>query len=142
MPTEVTFSVIGEPAPKGSAKAFVVGGKARIANMSAKREKPWAQAVHWTAREHAPEKPWEGPIGVEITFTMPRPGRLGKRATGVRCDKRPDLDKLARSALDALTGVFFVDDSQVARLRVSKMYADPGEASGARFYVTRLEVAS
>jgi len=37
--------------------------------------------------------------------------------------KRPDLDKLVRAVLDALTDVCYEDDSQVIRLRASKVWA-------------------
>ena len=35
----------------------------------------------------------------------------------------PDLDKQIRSILDALTGVAYVDDSQVTHIIASKSYA-------------------
>jgi crossover junction endodeoxyribonuclease RusA len=37
---------------------------------------------------------------------------------------RPDIDKLARAVLDALTGVAFRDDSQVAKLDLLKLWVD------------------
>ena len=42
-------------------------------------------------------------------------------------DRAPDLDKLERAALDALTGVLYLDDRQVARLSADKSWGDiPG----------------
>ena len=38
---------------------------------------------------------------------------------------RPDLDKLTRAVLDALTGTVFEDDSQVVQIRVWKYYGAP-----------------
>ena len=38
--------------------------------------------------------------------------------------KSPDLDKLERAVLDALTAVVWVDDSQVAEVDKRKVYAD------------------
>jgi Holliday junction resolvase RusA-like endonuclease len=43
-----------------------------------------------------------------------------------------DVDKLARSVLDSLTGVLFHDDAQVVHLVVSKDY---GDAPGVRVFV-------
>ena len=37
----------------------------------------------------------------------------------------PDVDKLARAALDALTGIVFKDDSQINRLIAVKGYGEP-----------------
>jgi Holliday junction resolvase RusA-like endonuclease len=75
-----------------------------------------------------------GPVAVVITFHMPRPRshyRSGKHADELRPDapeysaKRPDVDKLIRSTLDALTAAgVYGDDGQVAALDVRKMYAD------------------
>ena len=42
-------------------------------------------------------------------------------------DRAPDLDKLVRAALDALTGIVFGDDGQVCELYAHKLYGDgPG----------------
>ena len=38
---------------------------------------------------------------------------------------KPDIDKLIRAVLDALTGIFYADDAQVDELYVTKMYGDP-----------------
>ena len=37
----------------------------------------------------------------------------------------PDLDKLARCSLDALSGVVFKDDAQVVVLTLRKCYSNP-----------------
>ena len=88
-----------------------------------------------------------GPVAVTITFILPRP--LGHYGTGANrgqlkpsaprrpAGQRMDLDKLARSTLDALTGVVWVDDGQVADLNLSKVYqASPTEQPGAVIEIT------
>jgi Holliday junction resolvase RusA-like endonuclease len=35
---------------------------------------------------------------------------------------KPDIDKTCRSVLDAMTGVIFVDDAQVVRILMDKVY--------------------
>lgn len=137
----VAFRVIGDPATKGSTRAFIRGRHAVVTN-DCTREKPWAQAVWWFALEVAPASPWTGPVRVEVEFILPRPGRLGKRRFAVVHAHRPDLDKLTRSVLDALTGLLWQDDGQVAALDVRKRYADPGEAPGARVIAAPMEVAA
>lgn len=37
---------------------------------------------------------------------------------------KPDLDNVAKSVLDALNGVFYIDDRYVASLNIFKSYAD------------------
>ena len=72
---------------------------------------------------------------VTLTFRMPRPKShywTGRRAHELRPDaptwhtSRPDVDKLTRAVLDALSGVWWVDDSQVAMVTASKAYSDDG----------------
>ena len=40
----------------------------------------------------------------------------------------PDIDKLARCALDALTGIVFRDDAQIVDLHATKRYGEPERA--------------
>lgn len=65
---------------------------------------------------------------VSIGFFLPRPKRTKLDSP------RPDLDKLVRSCLDAMTGVIYADDSQVVRVTASKRWAD-AEGPGARVIV-------
>jgi Holliday junction resolvase RusA-like endonuclease len=44
-----------------------------------------------------------------------------------RPTKKPDLDNLAKSVLDALNGVIYQDDSQIVSLHMTKVYSQyPG----------------
>ena len=38
------------------------------------------------------------------------------------CDKRPDIDNLAKSVIDGLNTIAFKDDGQIADLRITKHY--------------------
>jgi crossover junction endodeoxyribonuclease RusA len=120
------------PAPQGS-KRYVGGG--RMIESSAK-VKPWREAVRQSAlATGAPMT--DLPVFVRLTFRFTRPkghhnsrGQLKPSAPNQHIT-RPDLDKLARSTLDGLTGVLFSDDSQVAFMTCSKEYADLGQREGA-----------
>ena len=68
----------------------------------------------------------EGPMRCEMTFYLPRPkGHSGKRGLHSWAPEYPiakerdDADKLARCAIDALTGIAWVDDIQVERITAS-----------------------
>jgi hypothetical protein len=37
---------------------------------------------------------------------------------------KPDVDNLAKSALDGMSGVVYIDDGQVVYLTISKYYSD------------------
>jgi crossover junction endodeoxyribonuclease RusA len=97
---------------------------------SAKDLGPWRERIALAAHNavHG-RKPLTGAITLELVFVMPRPVSAPKTKTPPAI-KRPDLDKLARSCLDALTGIAFHDDSQVTHLTASKRLAEIGETPG------------
>jgi Holliday junction resolvase RusA-like endonuclease len=66
---------------------------------------------------------FDAPVAVGLRFYMPRP-KSKKKA--VFPTTKPDIDKLARAALDALSTVVFRDDAQVIALQARKVYADAG----------------
>ena len=66
--------------------------------------------------------PIDGPISISMQFFYER----GKTVTRATPTVPPDLDKQIRSILDALTGVAYVDDSQVTRIDATKEYGSPG----------------
>ncbi len=63
-----------------------------------------------------------GPVEVTINFFLVRPASAPK--SRLRTDRRPDLDKLVRSTLDAITTAeVYAGDGRVVRLTASKNYA-------------------
>lgn len=120
----ISFQVHGLPVPQGSTRAYVVNGKP-IITTTAKGLALWRRLVADVAQGHAPKEPWDGPVGIEVHFGLPKPKSAPKRVR-VWPDKRPDLDKLTRAVLDALSYVVFADDSQVVELRATKDYGVPG----------------
>ncbi len=120
----ISFSVRGLPVPQGSTRAWVLHGKPVITS-SAKGLATWRRLVADVAQNYAPVEPWEGPVAIELHFGLPKPKSAPKKKR-VWPDKRPDLDKLTRAVLDALTYVVFGDDSQVVEIRASKDYGAPG----------------
>ena len=116
--SDFVFTVRGEPKPKGSLRAFVVKGRAVMA--SERSSKDWQALVAFQAQQFD-RAPFEGPVEVLLAFHMPRPASASKRIQWPA--KKPDIDKLARAALDALTGIVFRDDAQVVRLTAAKEFA-------------------
>ena len=89
------------------------------------------------AREHWHGDLIAGPVVVTIGFYFQRPKGhygTGRNALAVRASAppqmttMPDVDKLARCALDALSGVIFRDDAQIVTLHVGKRYGEPERA--------------
>lgn len=120
----IGFEVRGLPITEGSTRTWMVKGKAITAH-GPKGLGAWRRAVADVAQRHAPPEPWEGPVGVRLLFTLPRPKSAPKRKRTWPA-KRPDLDKLVRAVLDALTYVIFADDGQVVHIDAGKDYGAPG----------------
>jgi crossover junction endodeoxyribonuclease RusA len=123
----VTFFVPGVPVAKGSAKAFVVKGRAIVTQSNGAKQKPWASAISYTAQQ-AGVRPMVGPVMVRMTFVMPRPkahlrksGAIKETAPTFHTSK-PDVDKLVRLVFDALTGIAWKDDSQAQIRAANKIY--------------------
>jgi len=118
--------VWGDPVPQGSKRAFIVQGKDGrprpvVAESAGASLRQWRSDVVDAAREALGGRgPLQGPLSVEACFWLRPPKHKPPRYPY----RRPDLDKLTRALLDALTtaGVM-ADDAQVVTLRVSKRYA-------------------
>lgn len=152
----IEFDVRGIPAPQGSPRAIRAGDRAILvteasAAFGAKGGKTsalaaWRHAIATEARAAMGNDPLlAGPVRVAVELRpKPRPQahflRSGLRADAPRWHtSKPDADKLARAVLDALTGVVYADDRQVALLVSGKRWPDVGEAPGARIRISRLE---
>lgn len=122
--------VPGQAAPQGS-KRHVGRG---ILIESSKAVAPWRTTVAWHASQAYPGPVLDGALGVCIDFVMKRPAGAPKRSTPMAV-KRPDLDKLARAVLDALSGIVWRDDSLIVGLHVTKRLAEIGEQPGAHITV-------
>jgi Holliday junction resolvase RusA-like endonuclease len=140
----VVFFVPGVPVPKGSLKVVPV---TRKSGQPGVRIIPHAKLVEWHAsvrlaasRIMAPNLPWEGPVFLRLVFRFPRPkvhflyrrnGPPTLKGTAPEfVIRRPDLDKLVRSVLDAITGVLVRDDAQIVRIEAVKRYTGRSEKIG------------
>lgn len=131
----IRFSVIGTPVTQGSAKAINHKSTGRAVLIQENREdlRAWRSAIRRAAETVAggQKAPAQTPVWVSATFLLQRPASVKRFRPSVK----PDLDKLARASLDALSGVLFEDDGQVVSLKVSKQYAIDGRPPGAVFEV-------
>lgn len=131
----LSLFVPGRPAPQGSKRHVGKG----VMVESSKEVKPWRESIRWAVLEWAHgELNAEGPMSVRLVFIMPRPASTPKRRTPPAV-KRPDVDKLVRAVLDALSSAFvWRDDSQVVELYAAKRIAEPEEAPGVQILVQSL----
>ena len=122
------FFVPGKPVPQGS-KRHVGRG---ILIESAKGLKDWRATVALAA-SNGPFIAKPNPVELCVVFIMPRPKATPKKTPPAV--KRPELDKLVRGVLDALSSVSYDDDSQVVQINAKKRLAVEGEPPGAHIYV-------
>lgn len=137
--TAVSIDVLGLPAPQGS-KRHVGRG---ILVESSTKVGPWREAVvAAAANQGAANRQLDGPVNVDVSFYFPRPkshyranGELKPTAPYVH-STTPDLDKVLRSTLDALTqAAVITDDARVQQVQARKLYATSERAPGATIFV-------
>jgi len=146
----ITFTAYGIPAPQGSTKAFMRRGMRHpVVVADCARTKPWRQAIvdasRDTLRNHAV---MAGPVEVFVVFYLPRPKSAPRRIT--EPTTKPDLDKLERALLDALTAAgVWRDDAQVIHVHSRKAFAGgahdedgPGGVPRAHITVDTVEAAT
>jgi crossover junction endodeoxyribonuclease RusA len=124
----IRFKVYGTPIPQGSLRAFKDRrGNARVSQGGSDDGKrklgDWRQAIGEEARRALPDDAelLTGPVYVTVSFLVPKPKSAPKYLRHVT--KKPDLDRLLRALLDAITGVLIVDDAQVVSISAAKSYA-------------------
>lgn len=128
--------VYGNPAPQGSKRFMGIRGGKGILVESSKAVKPWRQAVTFAAVASMESAGLNarhsgaaitGAVSLDLVFTMPKPKSAPKR-TVTMPDKKPDIDKLCRATMDALTDSGAIeDDARVVRLHALKVF--PGEGT-------------
>ena len=141
MSDEIVFQVHGVPAPGGSKRGFYSPKLGRVLMVEAcKRTSPWRALVSDAAAKAHQGPPLAGPLRLDVEFVLPRPkhhtGAHGLKASAPHHHtSAPDATKLLRSTEDALRGICWGDDAQVAVQTVSKRY---GDRPGALVRVSRL----
>lgn len=123
----LAIRIYGPPVAQGSMKGFVVKGRAIVTSNNAAKLKPWRQEIAATALAND-FAPLEGPVTIMALFYVRRPPSRPKKYR--EPDKRPDLDKLLRAVLDALTGIAYHDDGQIVEASIQKSYATADQPEG------------
>ena len=112
----ISFEVPGRPQPQGSMLNI---GRGRMISANPKL-KSWREAVALLAKERMHWTPLiKGSVSIyaEFHFLCPKSVREQENT------RKPDIDKLIRAIFDALTGLVYVDDSQVNIVSASKHFS-------------------
>ena len=133
----VDFWVRGLPQTQGSVRAILPRGSKHpvVIHDRSKELAQWRAGIAAAAssvlqaRGHGTF--FEGPVRLSLEFFLQTPAGHALRTPRQQWQwsapwRRPDLDKLQRAVLDALTGVLFSDDGQVVQLAAVKQYGQPG----------------
>lgn len=151
-PPDLSLRIIGDPKTKGSVTAFVPERKGKpvprrpngsivvvVKNDAGPDEEAWVKAIRLAAADGMRRRglellPRGCPVAIAMTFYKERGvGHYGTgrnagivKASAPACPAvLPDVDKMMRSALDALTGVVYEDDGQVIGGPIWKAYGSP-----------------
>ena len=97
----------------------------------------WMKSIARQALNHKPDKLMVGAVALALVFWRRKPSGAGKDWRNAKSPERaakaaypvakPDLTSLARPVEDALTGLFWRDDSQIITRQCIKLYAKQDE---------------
>ena len=136
----ISIHVPGTPVAQPRAKATTINGHARMYTPTT--ASAFKAAVAMLAEKSHPGPPLDGAVAISITFVLDRPkSKIWKRREMPRerhCIK-PDADNLAKSVMDALKGIAWRDDSQVASLHVAKWVASGYEQPHTQITIEMLD---
>ena len=132
----VTFTVDGDPVPKGRPR-FARRGQF-VQTYTDSKTLEYETHVALKAR-HAigASEPLKGALSVFLYLRYAVPESYTKKRKeacllGLEFPNRIDLDNVYKSITDAMNGIVYVDDSQIVEAHIKKVYA---ETSGANIMV-------
>ena len=120
----IEVTLFGPPRGKGRPR-FTIKGHAYTDAAT----RAYELKLAWQAKAVHRGPPLEGPLVVAVTAFMPIPASWTKKmkhdAEGLKLYpmSKPDIDNCIKSALDALSGIVWVDDKQIVALSARKFYA-------------------
>lgn len=124
--TPLSFSVPGLVRGKGRGRAFARGGIVRV--YTDEKTRCYEDAVRvFASKAMGSRPPISGHVEVRIMalFMPPKKASVRRKNAMFEGMERPvsvDADNIAKAALDAMNGIVFTDDKNVARLIVEKKY--------------------
>ena len=125
----ISFTVPGTPVAKARARATMVAGRARMYT-PAKTASYEGKVAYLGKQAMGALEPLNGPVSLTVECFFAYPSSWSKKRIAANLIKRewvtktPDGDNCLKAVSDALNGVCWRDDCQVARAVVTKMYSD------------------
>jgi len=127
---EIQYTVVGIPKAQARPKVFhrtLKSGRSFVSTYSPKTD--WFHLVYTETlkKKEMLKERLKGALELNLIFCLPIPKSISKkkRADLHYVTKKPDVDNLAKAVMDAINNVgIWEDDSQIAVLRVSKIYSE------------------
>lgn len=139
----VSFRVPGKPVGKGRPRAAKRGK--HITLYTPEATATYESTVALAASQAMGQAPLiDGPVDVLMRIDLPVPFSWSQRkqrdalAGTIIPTTKPDMDNVIKAVFDAINGVVWNDDTQVADLRVRRRY---GATPGVNVHVLSLETA-
>ena len=126
---QIHFKVEGDPRGKGRPRFGRFGKFTRV--YTDKQTQDYEALIKFFAAQAMGSTDLlETPVSVFLYVRLPIPQSYPKKrreaclSGAERPCKKPDIDNIAKTYLDAMNGVIFVDDTQVIDLHVKKLYSE------------------
>ncbi len=121
------FTVPGIPVGKGRARFVRATGRAYTPAKTVSYE---GQVAQYAQIAMAGRAPLLGPVRLCIEAVFPKPVSWSKKRAAATLwhTSKPDGDNLAKATSDAMNGIVYRDDAQIARTEVTKIYSTDGSA--------------
>ena len=119
----ISFEVPGTPVPQSRPRV------SRYGTYYPPKVKAYREYVSTIAKAAmGGREPLQGALEMSCTFYFTPPKSTPKKTLsamyGTYHTRKPDADNLLKCVQDSLNGICYVDDSQIAVLHASKVYAD------------------
>ena len=122
----ISFTVPGDPIAQPRHKISTQGGFAKAYIPKDHPIHAYKQAIQLAAKvAMAGQAPIEGPVSLRVWFCIARPKSHSKaRRADHNHAQKPDASNMLKGLEDALNGICWADDSQIAEVWVSKRWTE------------------
>jgi len=130
----ISITIPGRPVPQPRHQISTIGGFARAYIPKDHPIHSFKESVKLVAKlAMANNRIADGPIRISCEFVIDRPKSHTKKRRSIHREshnQKPDLDNLVKALTDPMTGIVWVDDSQISGIVASKRWTNEGEEPG------------
>lgn len=128
----MTIHFTAEVTPHGKERARQAMRGAYVRSYTPQKTVAFERAIAWACRNayKGPQMPENAPLGMYVVCYMPIPKSTSKKlrelyaSEKVYHTKKPDSSNILKSVEDAVIGIAYKDDAQIADTRAVKFYSE------------------